>query len=106
MKIHFAIIADIMAGFNGPSKAISVEPNRERAIRKAIIEAEAGDIILIAGKGHEKTQHTAEGIFPFSDVEVAKHALFDKMNEVSRKLVHGHSRRLIKSGMRRVNGGD
>ena len=79
MKIRLPIIADIMAGFHGPSKAISAEPNRERAIQKAIIEAEAGDVVLIAGKGHERTQHTAEGIFPFSDVEVAKRALLDKM---------------------------
>ncbi len=42
---------------------------------KAIFQAIAGDIVLIAGKGHEKTQHTADGIFPFSDMKEAERAL-------------------------------
>jgi UDP-N-acetylmuramoyl-L-alanyl-D-glutamate--2,6-diaminopimelate ligase len=34
-----------------------------------------GDVVLIAGKGHEKTQITREGTFPFDDVQVAREAL-------------------------------
>ena len=52
--------------------------------KKRLMMAEAGDIVLIAGKGHEKTQHTAEGIFPFSDVEIAKTALLET-NEINMK---------------------
>ena len=76
-----AIIGDILEGFGETSTAIKVEPDRDRAIRRAIAEARVGDVILIAGKGHEKTQHTAEGIVPFSDEEVATHALLDKMGK-------------------------
>ncbi|MBO1913445.1 UDP-N-acetylmuramoyl-L-alanyl-D-glutamate--2,6-diaminopimelate ligase, partial [Microvirga sp. 3-52] len=57
---------------------IIIEPNRELAIQKAVNMADAGDIVLIAGKGHEKIQHTAEGTFPFSDMKIAKQALLRK----------------------------
>lgn len=76
-----AIIADIMDGFGEDCTAIDAEPNRNRAIRKAVAQAQVGDVILIAGKGHEKTQHIAEGIFPFSDEKVATRALLDKMSQ-------------------------
>ncbi len=52
-----------------------VEPDRRKAIAIAISEARAGDIVLIAGKGHEKYQITREGTFPFDDVQVAREAL-------------------------------
>ena len=61
MKILIAIIADIMEGFGGECSAIEAELDRKYAIRKAIFCAAPGDIVLIAGKGHEKTQHTADG---------------------------------------------
>lgn len=73
-----AIIDDIIGGITDSSKEIIVEPDRELAIQKAINMAETGDIVLIAGKGHEKIQHTAEGTFPFSDMKIAKLALLQK----------------------------
>ncbi|MEK5071253.1 UDP-N-acetylmuramoyl-L-alanyl-D-glutamate--2,6-diaminopimelate ligase [Sporosarcina sp. FSL K6-1508] len=73
-----AIISDIMEGFGGACSAIEAELDRKYAIRKAILCAAPGDIVLIAGKGHEKTQHTADGLFPFSDYEEAERALFEK----------------------------
>jgi len=73
-----AIIGDIMEGFGGECSAIEAVLDRKYAIRKAIFSAAPGDIVLIAGKGHEKTQHTAEGQFPFSDYEEAEQALFEK----------------------------
>ena len=76
-----AIIADIMEGFGEACTAVDAEPDRNRAIRKAVVRAQAGDIILIAGKGHEKTQHIAEGIVPFSDEKVAAQALLNKMSK-------------------------
>jgi UDP-N-acetylmuramoyl-L-alanyl-D-glutamate--2,6-diaminopimelate ligase len=52
-----------------------VELDRKKAIRLALIEAMPGDMVLIAGKGHEKFQITREGTFPFDDVQVAREAL-------------------------------
>ncbi len=48
-----------------------MEPDRRKAIELALHKAGPGDIVLLAGKGHEKTQTTREGVFPFDDVEVA-----------------------------------
>jgi UDP-N-acetylmuramoyl-L-alanyl-D-glutamate--2,6-diaminopimelate ligase len=53
----------------------TVEVDRRKAIALAIGEARAGDIILLAGKGHEKVQVTREGSHPFDDVEVAREVL-------------------------------
>jgi UDP-N-acetylmuramoyl-L-alanyl-D-glutamate--2,6-diaminopimelate ligase len=47
-----------------------VEPDREKAIGLAVQEARAGDILLVAGKGHETWQETREGKQPFSDMEI------------------------------------
>lgn len=77
-----AIIADIMDGFGEGCVAVHAEPDRNLAISKAIDSAGVGDIVLIAGKGHEKTQHIAAGIIPFSDEKVATQALMAKMNKV------------------------
>jgi UDP-N-acetylmuramoyl-L-alanyl-D-glutamate--2,6-diaminopimelate ligase len=49
--------------------------DRKAAIEKAIAEARPGDLILIAGKGHEKTQAIRQRVLPFDDVEVARNAL-------------------------------
>ncbi|MBV9080197.1 MAG: UDP-N-acetylmuramoyl-L-alanyl-D-glutamate--2,6-diaminopimelate ligase [Elusimicrobia bacterium] len=70
------IIRDIEAGIQavGKSNYVTVE-NREEAIRRAIREAEAGDIVLIAGKGHENYQIYGTQKTPFSDVEAARRAL-------------------------------
>ncbi len=52
-----AIIDDIVGGIDLPEHArVTIEPDRERAIRAAISRASAGDIVLIAGKGHEDYQ--------------------------------------------------
>jgi UDP-N-acetylmuramoyl-L-alanyl-D-glutamate--2,6-diaminopimelate ligase len=68
-----AIIADILSGIpGGGSGAVRVEPDRRAAIGLAIAEAEAGDVIVIAGKGHEQGQEFAGGRkVPFDDREVA-----------------------------------
>jgi UDP-N-acetylmuramoyl-L-alanyl-D-glutamate--2,6-diaminopimelate ligase len=52
-----------------------VETERKKAIVLAIGEARPGDIVLLAGKGHEKMQVTREGARAFDDVEVAREAL-------------------------------
>ncbi len=70
-----AIIADALPALVQTGSRHVVEPDRRKAIGIAIAEARAGDIVLIAGKGHEKYQITREGTFPFDDVQVAREAL-------------------------------
>jgi UDP-N-acetylmuramoyl-L-alanyl-D-glutamate--2,6-diaminopimelate ligase len=67
-----AIIDEALPGLKKTGKRYVVEPDRQKAIALALSEAQPGDIVLIAGKGHEKTQTTREGVFPFDDVEVAR----------------------------------
>jgi UDP-N-acetylmuramoyl-L-alanyl-D-glutamate--2,6-diaminopimelate ligase len=49
--------------------------DRQQAIERAVREAKAGDLVLIAGKGHEKYQVIADRVVPFDDIEVARAAL-------------------------------
>jgi len=70
-----AIMNDALPGLQRTGVRYTLEPDRRRAIELAIHEAEAGDMVLIAGKGHEKHQETKEGVVPFDDVEVARKAL-------------------------------
>ena len=66
------IIKDVVEGFeNGDSEAITVEPDRKKAIELAIEAADKDDILLIAGKGHETYQIIGTQKFDFSDKEVA-----------------------------------
>ena len=66
------IIADIRRGARGD---YAVEADRRRAIALALRATRRGDIVLIAGKGHETYQETAGGRRPFSDVAVARAGL-------------------------------
>ena len=72
-----AIIHDALLGLVQTSADYTVEPDRERAINIAIRVARPGDIVLIAGKGHEKVQITSDGTIPFDDVAVAGKALYN-----------------------------
>jgi UDP-N-acetylmuramoyl-L-alanyl-D-glutamate--2,6-diaminopimelate ligase len=67
-----AIIEEILVGVTAP---VDVEPDRAAAIGKALEEARAGDVVVIAGKGHEQGQEFADGTIPFDDREVAREAL-------------------------------
>ena len=69
------IIKDSLPGLAKSGTRSMTEPDRRKAIALALNEAKAGDIVLIAGKGHEKTQTTREGVFPFDDFEVASEEL-------------------------------
>ncbi len=70
------IIDDVIAGLESPGKA-TVEPDRATAIQKAIIKCQAGDIVLVAGKGHETWQEIAGRKIPFSDESAIRVALGD-----------------------------
>jgi UDP-N-acetylmuramoyl-L-alanyl-D-glutamate--2,6-diaminopimelate ligase len=70
-----SIMNDALVGLQKTSAKYAVETERKKAIALAIGEARPGDIVLLAGKGHEKMQVTREGSRPFDDVEVAREAL-------------------------------
>ena len=70
-----AIINDGMVGLQRSGTRYKTEPDRKAAIALAVREADPGDIVLIAGKGHEKVQITRDGSVPFDDVEVAQRIL-------------------------------
>ncbi len=70
-----AIFADVLPGLSPTNVPYVAVVDRREGIRLALAEAQPGDIVLIAGKGHEKTQTTRAGVFPFDDVAVAKQEL-------------------------------
>jgi UDP-N-acetylmuramoyl-L-alanyl-D-glutamate--2,6-diaminopimelate ligase len=70
-----AIINDALVGLQKTGAKYSVEPDRRKAIGLAIGEARPGDIVLLAGKGHEKVQVTRAGSHPFDDAQVAREVL-------------------------------
>jgi UDP-N-acetylmuramoyl-L-alanyl-D-glutamate--2,6-diaminopimelate ligase len=67
-----AIIEEILGGMSGDYE---IEPDRAAAIAGAIEGAEAGDVVVIAGKGHEQGQEFGDRTIPFDDREVARDAL-------------------------------
>lgn len=69
-----AIVADILAGFARP-EVVTVQRDRARAIDSAIATAAAGDVVLIAGKGHEPYQEVHGIKHPFDDSQVAQQCL-------------------------------
>jgi UDP-N-acetylmuramoyl-L-alanyl-D-glutamate--2,6-diaminopimelate ligase len=71
-----AILDEIKAGFQGP--AFQVVPDRAEAIARAIDAAQDGDIVLIAGKGHEDYQIFADRTIEFDDRRVARRCLESK----------------------------
>jgi UDP-N-acetylmuramoyl-L-alanyl-D-glutamate--2,6-diaminopimelate ligase len=68
------IIRDILAG-TGEDADVEIEPDRRLAIRHAVAGAAEGDVLVIAGKGHEQGQTFADRTVPFSDREEARDAL-------------------------------
>ncbi|MEI7760051.1 MAG: UDP-N-acetylmuramoyl-L-alanyl-D-glutamate--2,6-diaminopimelate ligase [Thermoleophilia bacterium] len=67
-----AIIQDIL---QGAGMSVEIDPDRKSAIRRAVSLAGVGDVVVIAGKGHEQGQETAGVIEPFDDRVVAREAL-------------------------------
>src|ERR1700757_5017029 len=70
-----AIMNDAVVGIQRSGTKYAMEPDRRAAIALAVREAAPGDIVLIAGKGHEKVQVSREGSVPFDDVNVAREVL-------------------------------
>ena len=71
----WAILLDIDRGIRRFREEVTFDPDRRRAIRSALDNARRGDVVLIAGKGHETYQDIAGVRRPFSDLAVASAAL-------------------------------
>lgn len=72
------IISDVVVGMQRSGGKYMIEPDRAKAIRVAIEEARTGDIVLLAGKGHEDYQVFADHTIHFDDREEARKALTDR----------------------------
>ena len=70
-----AIIAEIESGARESGRPFDVEPDRRAAIRGALSMARPGDLVVIAGKGHETGQRFADRVLPFDDRVVAREEL-------------------------------
>lgn len=71
----FLIMNDAMVGLQKSGGAYVAEVDREQAIRKALGQAREGDVVLLAGKGHETYQVLKDGPISFDDREVARRVL-------------------------------
>jgi len=77
----YKIIAEMAKGAHGVAGSdVRIEADRAVAISLAVDLAEAGDIILVAGKGHEHGQEILDEIKPFDDREVLAHAIDRRIN--------------------------
>jgi UDP-N-acetylmuramoyl-L-alanyl-D-glutamate--2,6-diaminopimelate ligase len=70
-----AILAEIEPGLKASGVEYAIEPDRAAAIRLALKQAAPGDVVLLAGKGHEKEQIIGFTAIPFDDAGVALSAL-------------------------------
>ena len=72
-----AILAEIEPGLQPTGVQYTIEVDRTSAIRLALAAAKPGDVVLLAGKGHEKVQILGRSTIPFDDAEVALSILAD-----------------------------
>ena len=77
-----SIIDDICAGFSKATE-VMIESDRDQAIKRAILEAGAGDVVLIAGKGHEDYIEESGRRIPFLDSEHVSAALQTRMERAA-----------------------
>ncbi len=70
-----SIIEQVLPGLGGTAAQVMVEPDRHHAIEVAIRQARPHDLVLLAGKGHEKTQTIGDRVIPFDDVAIARQVL-------------------------------
>jgi UDP-N-acetylmuramoyl-L-alanyl-D-glutamate--2,6-diaminopimelate ligase len=70
-----AIMNDALVGLSRHDVPYAAEPDRNKAIRRAIQEAEPKDVVVVAGKGHETYQILGDRTVPFDDREVARQVL-------------------------------
>ena len=87
------IISDVVVGLQKSNGKYLIEPDREKAIGLAFDQARAGDLVLLAGKGHEDYQVLADKTLPWDDRKVAQQELrkrgFEGAGAVSSKTGEG-----------------
>jgi UDP-N-acetylmuramoyl-L-alanyl-D-glutamate--2,6-diaminopimelate ligase len=77
-----AIIDEVVAGVPaGGRERITVEPDRATAIAIALEAASAGDVVVVAGKGHETTQTVGDRVLDFDDREVVRKLLEERAHQ-------------------------
>src|SRR5947209_17921345 len=81
------IISDIIVGLQKTAGKYLIEPDREKAIGMAMDEARTGDIVLMAGKGHEAYQIVADRKFKIDELEMARRAHSDRLCDMH---LHDH----------------
>ncbi|MBG3878176.1 UDP-N-acetylmuramoyl-L-alanyl-D-glutamate--2,6-diaminopimelate ligase, partial [Desulfovibrio oxamicus] len=69
-----AIMADVLPGLAGAREVVS-DPDRAQAIGKALALLQPGDVLLVAGKGHESYQQIGDRKVPYSDQQVIREIL-------------------------------
>ncbi|MGB8479985.1 MAG: UDP-N-acetylmuramoyl-L-alanyl-D-glutamate--2,6-diaminopimelate ligase [Acidobacteriaceae bacterium] len=79
-----AILQEIFPGLKESGVKFDVEPDRANAIRLAVAAAQENDVVLIAGKGHEKVQVLRDRTLPFDDAEEAREALLERYGKFQR----------------------
>ncbi len=70
-----AIISDVLCGVPRRSIGILAQPDRRAAIARSLADASEGDVVVLAGKGHETTQTVGDQVIPFDDRVVARELL-------------------------------
>lgn len=87
------ILAEMMDGVLGVSQDgrahVIIEPDRAAAIDLAIGRAGPGDVVVVAGKGHEQGQYIGDRVLPFDDRQVVADAIVRRRNRTGRRSTYG-----------------
>ena len=73
-----AIIAAVLSGTPPTASHVSTEPDRREAIAQCLADAAEGDVVVVAGKGHETTQTVGDEVIPFDDRAVVRELSTEK----------------------------